>query len=263
LESPIKVVQEVFSAGDTKAGIQTVAFNLPNDERVRTAKGSKKVMLKNISEAKYNQLYIPLTNKLLDETQLPFISFERWFTHILMHEVSHGLGPGELTLQDGSKSIVSKQLQECYSTIEECKADIGGIYTYSYLCKKGVFPITLEPGIYPTYLGGIFRSIRFGTESAHARANMIAYNYIVEKGGFVYSDSTQRFSVDDSRVRSAVSDLLQELLLIEAKGDYQGAKALIDHYNKMPEPVTKALEQMKDLPVDIRPVFEITKNFPK
>ena len=258
-ESPVKVVQEVFSAGDTKAGIQTLAFNLPNDERVREAKGSKKVMLKNIAEAKFNTIYMPIAQIVLDESMLSMISFERWFTHILMHEVTHGLGPGNLILEDGAETTVSKMLRETYSTIEECKADIGGLYTYAYLCKKDVFPDELEKGIYPTYLAGIFRSVRFGTESAHARANLIAFNYILEKGGFSYDEKAQKFSVNDGKIREAVSALLHDLLMVEAEGNYQGAQKMIEMYAVMPPTMQNLISKFEDLPVDIRPVFEIVK----
>jgi hypothetical protein len=259
-ESPVKVVQEVFSAGDTKAGIQTLAFNLPNDERVREAKGSKKVMLKNIAEAKFNKIYMPIAKIVLDESMLSLISFERWFTHILMHEVTHGLGPGNLTLSDGTKTTVSKMLKDTYSTIEECKADIGGLYTYAYLCNKGVFPVELETGIYATYLAGIFRSVRFGTESSHARANLIAFNYISERGGFEYNKVTQKFSVNDDKIRSAINDLLHELLMLEAEGNYQGAQNMIERYTKMPPNMESVIVKFADKPIDIKPVFKVLES---
>jgi len=256
-DSPVKVVQEVFSAGDTKAGVQTLAFNLPNDERVREAKGSKKVMLKNIAEAKFNKIYMPIATIVLDESMLPQLSFERWFTHILMHEFTHGLGPGQLTMEDGTTTTVSKLLQETYSAIEECKADVGGMYTYAYLCKKGIFPTELEPGIYPTFLAGIFRSVRFGAEEAHGRANMIAFNYITEKGGYVYDEQSEKFTVNDEKVRNAVSDLLHDLLMIEATGDYEAAKKLIETYGKMPENMKKVIAKLGHVPVDIKPEFDV------
>lgn len=255
--SPIKVVQEVFSAGDTKSGVQTLAFNLPNDERVRETKGSKKVMLKNIAEAKFNQIYTPIAKTVLDQSMLDFISFEHWFTHILMHEVTHGLGPGTIEMPDGSKNTVAKMLKETYSAIEECKADIGGMYTFAYLCKKGVFPISLEKGIYPTYLGGIFRSVRFGAESAHGNANMIAFNYISERGGYIYDEAVEKFKVDDSKIRYAVSELLKLLLTIQAEGDYEAARKLIDTYAYMPQNMKQVIDKLGDVPVDIVPKFAI------
>lgn len=255
--SPVKVVQEVFSAGDTKAGVQTVAFILPNDERVRESKGSKKVMLKNIAETKFNKLYMPIAEIVLDASTLSLVSFERFFTFILMHEMTHGLGPGKLTLKDGSETTVSKMLKETYSAIEECKADVGGMYTYSYLCKKGVFPAGLEKGIYPTYLAGIFRSVRFGADEAHGRANLIAFNYILEKGGFVYDEAAGKFTVNDAKIRDAVRELLSDLLLLQAEGDYEGAKKFIETYGEIPENMKKVIAKLEHLPADIKPVFEV------
>jgi hypothetical protein len=257
VSSPVKVVQEVFCAGDAKAGVQTLAFNLPNDERVREMKGSKKVMLKNIAEAKFNKIYMPIAEIVLDESMLDSISFERWFTHILMHETTHGLGPGKVTLSDGTTTTVSKALKETYSTIEECKADIGGIYTYAYLCKKDVFPSDLEKGIFPTFLAGIFRSVRFGAGEAHGRANLIAFNYIFEKSGFTYDEEKQKFAVNDSAVRNAVKELLHDLLLVEAEGDYDSARNFIEKYGKMPDNMKDVNSKLEHVPVDIRPVFEV------
>jgi hypothetical protein len=255
--SPVKVVQEVFSAGDTKAGVQTLAFNLPNDERVREAKGSKKVMLKNIAEAKFNQIYLPIAQTTLSESMISMISFENWFTHILMHEVSHGLGPGKLVLKDGTETTVQKQLKETYSTIEECKADIGGIFTYAQLCQMGVFSKEQESGIYPTFLGGIFRSVRFGAQEAHGKANLIAFNFITEKGGYSYDPATEKFAVVNEKIRDAVKDLFSTLLTIEAEGNYEGAKQLIEKYSAVPENMQKVLSKLQEIPVDIKPEFEI------
>jgi hypothetical protein len=259
VSSPVKVVQEVFSAGDTKAGVQTLAFNLPNDERVRQAKGSKKVMLKNIAEAKFEKIYLPIAQIVLSPEMLAKISFDHWFTHVLMHEATHGLGPGIIKQADGSETTVQKLIKETYSAIEECKADVGGMYTYAYLCNQGVFPAGLEEGIYPTFLGGIFRSVRFGAEEAHGKANLIAFNFILEKGGYSYDPATQTYAVDYLNIRAAVKDLLNKLLTIEAEGDYAGAKALIEQYGKMPEHMQQVLTQLGAVPVDIRPEFEILK----
>jgi len=255
--SPVKVVQEVFSAGDTKAGVQTLAFNLPNDERVREAKGSKKVMLKNVAEAKFNMIYLPIVRIALDESMLDDISFDHWFTHILMHETTHGLGPGKIKRPDGTETTVQKALKETYSAIEECKADVGGMYTFAYLADKGVFKPELEQGIYPTFLGGIFRSVRFGAEEAHGKANMIAFNFIYENEGYVYNPATEKFAVNFEKVRPAVEALLNQLLTIQAEGDYAAAQELIERYGQIPEPMQKVLNKLGDVPVDIKPEFAV------
>ena len=256
--SPIVVVQEVFTAGDTKAGVQTTAFNLPNDEKVREVKGTKKVMLKNIAQAKYEKCWIPIVNTVLSEKDLQRVSFDAYFNHVLMHEMSHGLGPG-IIMKDGKKTNVNKELKETYSKIEEAKADILGIYNLQFLVDKGVFSKELGEQIYSTYLGGIFRSIRFGITSAHGGANAMALNYLIEKGGYEFDKSTQRFKVNDMKIKKAVFDLAHDLLMIQALGDYEGAKSMIEKYCYLSPEMQIALDKLKDVPVDIKPVYVVDK----
>lgn len=256
--SPILVVQEVFTAGDTKAGVQTTAFNLPNDERVRQAKGSKKVMLKNIAKAKYDTCWVPIVKEVLAEKDLPLVSFDAYFNHVLLHEVSHGLGPGILKI--GNKtSTVSKELKETYPTIEEAKADILGAWNTLFLIDKGLFPKTMEKQLAASFLGGIFRSVRFGLGEAHGGANAIILNYLQEKGAFLWDEKAGRFGVDYARFRPALKELAKTLLTIEATGDYPGAKGLINKYNYASEALKTALDKVKNVPVDIRPLYSIEK----
>ena len=182
-ESPLAVVNEVFTAGDTKSGIQTIAFNLPNDERVRQAKGSKKVMLKNVQEAKYKTILIPIAEIVLDKEQMQYVTLDAFFNHTLMHEMSHGVGPGFIKV-DGRDTEVKKELKETYSTMEECKADILGMWNNIFMIEKGVFPKTFDKDTYVTFLAGTFRSVRFGINEAHGGGNAIIYNYLLEKGGY-------------------------------------------------------------------------------
>ena len=254
--SPVKVVQEVFSAGDTKAGIQTTAFNLPNDERVRTAKGSKKVMMKNVAEAKYEKCWIPIVNEILAPEPLKNVSFNAYFTHVLMHEVSHGLGPGILKRSDGSETTVRNELKECYSVIEECKADVLGILNYLYLIDKGVFANDPKYTALSTYLGGMFRSIRFGINEAHGGGVAIQFNYFIEKGGFL-TDANGKLTIDAAKLEKAIKELAADVLLIEAKGDYAGAQELIQKYSVATPLITETVKKLEHLPIDIRPIYPI------
>ncbi len=253
--SPIKVVNEIFTAGDTKAGIQTTAFNLPNDERVREAKGSKKVMLKNVMNAKFEKCWIPIVNTVLAQKDLKRVSFDGYFNHTLMHEVSHGLGPGRIAV-NGRETTVSKELKQLYSTIEECKADVLGMYNAQYLIDKKVLSKELDNTLYASNLGGMFRSIRFGIGEAHGGGVAIQLNYYIDKGAFRV-DKDGRFSVNDHKMKNAVRELAHELLMIQAKGDYKGAKKMIDTYKNIQPEVQAALDKLKDVPIDIRPVYPI------
>ena len=255
-ESPIVVVQEIFSAGDTKAGVQTLAFNLPNDERVRKAKGSKKVMLKNIHEAKFNKLLKPISQVVLDEGQQQYVTFGAFFNHTLMHEMSHGIGPGFITV-DGRKTEVKKELKETYSTLEECKADILGMLNNMLMIDKGVYPESFEKELWSTFLAGIFRSIRFGIGDAHGGGNAIIYNYLLQNGGYEFDETTQRVRVNYSNVYNVLKDLANKVLMLQAKGDYENAKEFIAKYAVQSETMQILVDKLTGLPVDIKPEFKI------
>ncbi|HOJ08130.1 MAG TPA: peptidase [Ignavibacteriaceae bacterium] len=257
-ESPIVVANEVFTAGDTKAGVQTLAFNLPNDERVRQAKGSKKVMLKNVHEAKFEMLLKPIAEIVLDSDQLKYVTFNAFFNHTLMHEMSHGVGPGFIKI-NGRNTEVKRELKETYSTIEECKADILGMYNNMFMIEKGVYPKESEDEIMVTFLAGAFRSMRFGIGEAHGGGNAIIYNYLLEKGAYTFDETTQKVKVNFEKIHPALRELANLILTIQAEGNYQGAKELIAKYAVNSSSIETLRKKLERLPVDIKPVFEIEK----
>lgn len=253
--SPIKVVDLAYSSGDTKAGIQTTAFNLPNDERVRQAKGSKKVMLKNVMHAKFDKCWIPIVETVLAPAALEKVSFNGYFYHVLLHEVSHGLGPGIIE-KDGKTTSVNKELKELYSVIEECKADVLGVYMTQFLIDQGVLPNELENSLYASNLGGMFRSIRFGIEEAHGGGVAIQLNYYLDSGAFVVNEDG-RFDVNESKMKETVKQLAHDVLMIEAEGDYEAAQAFVNKYRILKPEVEAALDKLKDVPIDIRPIYPV------
>ena len=257
-ESPIVVANEVFTAGDTKAGVQTLAFNLPNDERVRQAKGSKKVMLKNVHEAKFEKLLKPISEIVLDPEQLKYVTFDAFFNHTLMHEMSHGVGPGFIKV-NGKDTEVKKELKETYSTMEECKADILGLYNNMFMIEKGEYPKEYENQMWVTFLAGAFRSMRFGIGEAHGGGNAIIYNYLLEKGGFVFDETTKKVHVDFEKIYPGLKELANLVLTIQAEGNYNGAKNLIAKYAINSKTIELLRKELESLPVDIKPVFEIEK----
>jgi hypothetical protein len=260
-ESPISVVDLVFSAGDTKAGIQTIAFNLPNDVRVHEAKGSKKVMLRNMCEAKFEKILRPIAEEVLAPELLPLVTFEAYFNHVLLHEFSHGLGPARITLSDGTETTADKALREYHSVIEEAKADVVGQHNFYYLIGEGFFENRLERETAATFLAGFFRSVRFGAESAHGRANMIAFNYLKEKGAYRQDEKNGRWSVDFERAKGAVRELSSKILMLQALGDYGGSKEFVEQYGGMGGDVSESLSRLGDIPIDILPRFAIEKEF--
>jgi hypothetical protein len=253
-ESPIKVVQELYTAGDARRGVQTAAFNLPNDEVVREKKGSKKVLLKNVMDAKFRQSGKPIAMRVLDPSLTSLVSFDAFFNHVLFHELSHGLGPGFLKQADGKRVEVRIPLKELYSTIEECKADVLGVWNLMYAQKHGLVTAFDEKQLFATYAGLMFRSTRFGVGEAHGRGTAVQWNWLRERGA-VTPAAGGKYTVDFAKSRDAVRDLATELLTIEATGDYARAKALLDKYGKETPEMTAVNATLKDIPVDITPVF--------
>ncbi|MEO8430700.1 MAG: peptidase [Acidobacteriota bacterium] len=253
-ESPIRVVQEAFTAGDARRGVQTSAFNLPNDERVREAKGSKKVLLKNVMEAKFRQSGRPVGERVLDARQAGRIAFDPYFNHTLFHELSHGLGPGVITGPDGRRIEARLLLKNTYSTIEECKADVVGLWNIFLALDKKWLTTFDEESLAATYTGLMFRSMRFGLEEAHGGGTAVQWNWFREKGAIVPS-ADGRFLAKPEKFREAVRSLAEELLMIEATGDFERAKRLLEKYGKSNAEIERVNGGLKDIPVDIKPVF--------
>lgn len=256
--SPIRVVNEVFSSGEGNTGVQTAAFNLPNDERVVKEKGSKRIMLKNVQDAKFNKTLVPISRVVLTIAQQRNLSFDAFFTHILTHELMHGLGPHNITV-NGEQTTVRKQLKELYSAIEEAKADITGLWALQYLIDKGVVPKSMQRTLYTTYLASMFRSVRFGINEAHGRGVAMQFNYLTDEGAIKYDESARKFSVDDAKIKDAVRKLTTELLTIEAEGSYDKARAMLVKYAVIRPAMKNAFDQLKDVPVDIEPIFPMAK----
>jgi hypothetical protein len=256
--SPIRVVNEVFSSGEGNTGVQTAAFNLPNDERVVKEKGSKRTMLKNVQDAKFNKTLVPISRVVLSPADQKLLAFDAFFTHILTHELMHGLGPHNIKVGN-EDTTVRKQLKDLYSPIEEAKADITGLWALQYLIDKGVVAKQMERTLYTTYLASAFRSVRFGITEAHGRGVAMQFNYLTDEGAIKVNERTGTFSIDPAKVKAAVRKLTQEILTIEAEGSYEKAKAILDKYAVIRAPMQNALDHLKDVPVDIEPVFPLAK----
>jgi hypothetical protein len=259
--SPIRVVDVVFTAGDGNRGVQTAAYNLPNDEQVVKEKGSKRVMLKNMQEAKFNKVLIPISKVALDPAQSSQISFDAFFTHILMHELLHGLGPHNITVA-GKATTVRGQLKELYSAIEEAKADITGLWALQYLIDKGGIDRAMERDLYTTYLASSFRSVRFGTTEAHGKGQALQFNYLVDEGGIKYNEAAGTFSIDPAKIKDAVRKLTNEILTLQAEGSYEKAKAMLDKYGVIRPEMQKTLDKLGNVPVDIEPRFTLAERLP-
>ncbi len=255
-ESPISVVDQVAGGGDNKPAVQTTAFNLPNDEYVREVKGSKKVMLKNVLNAKYKAVMQPISGLIIAKEQQSLLMESYFFNETLFHELSHGLGPGTI-IKDGKTTSVAEQLQETYSKIEEGKADVMGAYNMLFLMDKGELPMAEKNNMLVTYFAGLFRSMRFGVHEAHGAGAAFQYNYFKEKQAFSFDNETQRYTVDFDKMPQAITDLVREVCMIQALGEYQASKAFLDKYAVMADEVAALNIKMEAIPTDIRPNYPV------
>jgi hypothetical protein len=252
--APIRVVNEIFAAGDGAHSVRTAAYNLPNDERVVREKGSKHVMLKNIQEAKFRSTLVPIAARVLPKAAQGELSFESFFTHIVAHEMSHGIGPHQIRVQ-GRASTVRQELKELYSAIEEAKADVTGLFMLGFLADRGLKEAALaERPLYTSFLASAFRSVRFGLTEAHGKGMALQFNYFLDHGAFVvHPDGT--FTVDSAKMKDAVRSLAHDLMTIEAEGNYAGARKMLDTLAVMRPVMQKALDRLGDIPTDIEPAY--------
>jgi hypothetical protein len=249
--APIRVVNQIFCAGDANRGVQTAAYNLPNDERITREKGAKRVMLRNVQQAKFDQVLVPIAQVALAEADRKDVAFDAFFTHILMHELMHGLGPHRVT---GKEQTVRQAMQEAGSALEEAKADISGLWALQQLVDKGVLDKGLERTMYTTFLASAFRSIRFGLTEAHAKGIALQLNTLLDAGAFkVAGDGT--FAVDAAKVKGAVAALTKELMELQASGDAARARQLLTERAVLRPDVKRVLDRLAGVPVDIEPRF--------
>ncbi|MET0646562.1 MAG: hypothetical protein ABW208_08060 [Pyrinomonadaceae bacterium] len=254
--APIRVVNVVYSSGEGNSGVQTAAFNLPNDEKVVNEKGSKRVMLKNVQEAKFQKTLVPISRVVLSPADQRNVSFEAFFTHVLAHELMHGLGPQTINV-GGRETSVRQELKDAHSAIEEAKADITGLWAMQHLMDKGQLDRRFEQTLYTTFLASAFRSVRFGVKGAHGRGVAMQFNYLTDEGAIKYDPATKTFSIVPSRIKEAVRKLTGELLTIEAEGSYERAKAILEKYAVVRPEMQGALERLKGVPVDIEPSYPL------
>jgi hypothetical protein len=205
-------------------------------------------------DAKFRQSGRPIAERVLVSAELPNLSFDAYFNHTLFHELSHGLGPGIITGPDGKPVDSRLLLKETYSTIEECKADMAGLWSLLLALDRKWLSGLTEAQVFSTYNGLMFRGMRFGINEAHGQGTAIQWNWFREKGAIAPA-ADGRFGTDFGKFREAVRSLANELLMIEATGDYARARALLEKYGRSSAEIDGAIAKLSDIPVDITPVF--------
>jgi hypothetical protein len=251
--APIRVVNQIFAAGDANKAVQAAAFNLPNDERIVKQVGSKRTLIRNVQRAKFDRVLLPISRVALSPRDRAAVSFDAFFTHILMHELMHGLGPHQAAGAGGKPTTVRAALQQSYGAFEEAKADIAGLFALQFLIDKGVLDRGLERSVYVTFLASAFRTLRFGGD-AHAVGMALQINGLLDAGAVqVAKDGT--FSVDPTRIKSAVRALTAEIMNLQAAGDGAKAAEMLRARATIRPEVKAVLARLGGIPVDIEPRF--------
>jgi hypothetical protein len=254
LETPMEVMDTPFRSADLTHGYQAVADNLPNDPRVHEQKGSKKLFFKNFMDARVNYVIIPVARQMLRTDQAAKVSGEGYLLGTIMHEIAHGLGPAFARTASGKVSI-RESVGPIYGGLEEAKADVTGMFGLKWLVDRGALPQAKLEEFYASYVGGMFRTVRFGVAEAHGQAEMMEFNYLNSRGA-VTRDASGRYTIDYQKMPEAVAGLAKELLEIEATGDRQRAETWFQKYGSMPEDLKAALKKKtSDIPVDVDPIF--------
>ncbi len=257
LTANFTVVRDIIRMGEARIGYQAVATNLPNDPKVHQTKGTKKTFWKNMFEARFNAIIKPVSHKLIDESQLQYLSDDGFFKFVLMHEICHAIGPREVKTGPNKGKAVNASIGPNYSPLEEAKADITGLYSLAYLMDKGVEDRSRDKEFYVSFLGSLFRSIRFGLDEAHGKAAAISLNYLLENGGILYNEETKKWSVDFENFEEGVKKLAAEMLILEGDGDNVKVQAFFDRWTRETPMLKEAIENTSDIAIDVLPVREI------
>ncbi len=253
LQMPMEVVNAPFRSGDMTHGYQAVADNLPNDPMIQEKKGSKKMFFKNFMDARVNNVIVPVAKRLMRDDQVPLVTDEGYLMHTMMHEISHGIGPSFARV-NGKQVDIREAIGAAYSGLEEAKADVLGMFGLIWLMDHGYLPKEKRNELFTSYVGGQFRTIRFGTAEAHGSAELMEFNYLSEQG-VVTRDASGKYSVNYDKMVPAINALAKELLEIEATGDRVRAENWFKKYNTVPAELQQSFEAMNDIPVDITPIF--------
>jgi hypothetical protein len=251
--TPMEVMDTPYRSGDLRHGYQAVADNLPNDPRIHAEKGTKKIFFKNFMDARVNYVVLPIGKLLMRADQANLASMDGYLAVVVMHEMSHGLGPAYSRV-NGRQVDIRESIGPLYSGLEEAKADIVGLYGLDWMMNRGIIPKSRAKDFYASHVAGIFRTVRFGVAEAHARAEMMEFNYFVEQGAITREAATGRYAIDFERMPGAVASLAKEILEIEATGDRNRAEAWLKKYGTMPADLTAALAKTGKVPVDVDPV---------
>lgn len=251
------IVQDIIRKGEGAIGYQAVATNLPNDPAVHAKKGTTKTFWKNMFKARFNAIIKPVSQQLIDQSQLQYLSDEGFFQFVLMHEICHAVGPRTVKVGKKKGMATNAAIGADYSALEEAKADISGLHSLAYLMDKGVVDKKRGKEFYVSFLGSLFRTVRFGLEEAHGKASAISLNYLLKNGGLLYNEQSKKWSIDFENIRKGIKSLARELLILEGDGDPEKVAVFFKKWTGMTPQLEASLAQTKNIAIDVLPIRSI------
>ncbi|HPK10868.1 MAG TPA: hypothetical protein PK246_11080, partial [Saprospiraceae bacterium] len=251
-DTELNAYDVVYYAGDCNAGSKTIAINLPNDEEVQLKKGTRRLQLKNAMKAKFDKILVPIADQLIADDQRQYVKFDAFFANTMFHEVAHGLG---IKNTINEKGTVREALKEHASALEEGKADMLGLYMVNQLHKKGELSGDIKD-YFVTFMASIFRSVRFGASSAHGKANMIRFNYFLERGAFSKNEETGKYSINFEKFQVAMDQLSELILTLQGDGDYVGVADLVKEKAVISDSLQSDLDKLASLGIPVDVVFD-------
>lgn len=260
LTAKFVIVRDIIRKGEAIAGYQAVATNLPNDPVVHEKKGTKKTFWKNMFAARFNVIIKPVSMRLIDLSQQEYLSDEGFFLDVLMHEICHAVGPRTVKVGTNKGMAANASIGPNYSPLEENKADMAGLHSLSMLIDKNVIDKSMERKVFVSFLGSLFRSVRFGLNEAHGKAAAIELNYLWKNGGILYNKDSQKWSVDFANIHEGIKKLTAELIILEGNGDGKAVQEFFDRWTYMTPELQSSLDQVKDIAIDVLPDYNIKWN---
>lgn len=256
LTAKFVIVQDIHRGGEAAAGYQAVAANLPNDPKVHAEKGTVKTFWKNMFKARFETIIRPVSERLIADDQQQYLSADGFFQFVVMHEICHALGPRTVKVGPKKGQAANAAIGPLYNALEEGKADIAGMLSLVWLMKNDVVDAKREREFYVSYLGSLFRSVRFGTQQAHGKAAALSINYLTDQGAVIYDAESGRWSIVFDKFEDGVRNLAAELLILLGNGETGAVQAFFDRWGVTPE-LKAGLDSISDLPIDVLPEYTI------
>lgn len=242
--TPMVVMDEVYTSGGARHHYAAMAYNLPNNLDIHAEVGSKKVFIRNVMRHKFELITVPIARCVLPQEEADSFDFDTYLKLVIGHESAHGL----------SFHFDGKRFGHTASAIEECKADVFGMWFLYFLSEQAFLAKDVAEKAVAEHLADCLRQIRLGPYEAHAIGAVIQLNWFIECGALSLTDEGVRFDVQ--QFFRTVTTLGDALYTLAAGEDMEALNQFAAEWGKsVPDQILRYLERFTEIPVDIEPIF--------